>query len=118
MVSQVPLTTSEEFKSAVFAAKEAFPSWRNTPITARQRIMFKFQELIRKNMVSGLTSLNILLVSCVGTIDKKDWTLDVGQACLEYYHRTRKNFEGRSRRRVPRARLVLCVYSLFSYIWQ
>ncbi|KAH6793463.1 aldehyde dehydrogenase 6B2 [Perilla frutescens var. hirtella] len=50
VVSQVPLTTKEEFKSAVSAAKEAFPSWRNTPITTRQRIMFKLQELIRKNM--------------------------------------------------------------------
>ncbi|CAA2988325.1 methylmalonate-semialdehyde dehydrogenase [acylating], mitochondrial [Olea europaea subsp. europaea] len=50
VVSQVPLTTNDEFKSAVSAAKQAFPSWRNTPITARQRIMFKLQDLIRKNM--------------------------------------------------------------------
>ncbi|KAL8060869.1 hypothetical protein ABFS82_02G052600 [Erythranthe guttata] len=50
VVSQVPLTTREEFNSAVSAAKEAFPSWRNTPITTRQRIMFKLQDLIRKNM--------------------------------------------------------------------
>ncbi|KAG6406743.1 hypothetical protein SASPL_134352 [Salvia splendens] len=50
VVSQVPLTTKQEFKSAVSAAKEAFPSWRNTPITTRQRVMLKLQELIRKNM--------------------------------------------------------------------
>ncbi|XP_027162042.1 methylmalonate-semialdehyde dehydrogenase [acylating], mitochondrial-like [Coffea eugenioides] len=50
VVSQIPLTTREEFKSAVAAAKETFPSWRNTPITTRQRIMFKLQDLIRKNM--------------------------------------------------------------------
>ncbi|KAF3503853.1 hypothetical protein F2Q69_00040344 [Brassica cretica] len=50
VVSQVPLTTNEEFKAAVSAAKQAFPSWRNTPITTRQRVMLKFQELIRKNM--------------------------------------------------------------------
>ncbi|XP_073040145.1 methylmalonate-semialdehyde dehydrogenase [acylating], mitochondrial-like, partial [Primulina eburnea] len=50
VVSQVPLTTKEEFKSDVFAAKQAFPSWRNTPITTRQRVMLKFQDLIRKNM--------------------------------------------------------------------
>lgn len=49
VVSQVPLTTNQEFKSAVAAAKEAFPSWRNTPITSRQRVMFKLQELIRRN---------------------------------------------------------------------
>lgn len=51
VVSQVPLTTNEEFKAAVFSAKRAFPLWRNTPITTRQRIMFKFQELIRRDIV-------------------------------------------------------------------
>ncbi|GMI74640.1 hypothetical protein HRI_001133300 [Hibiscus trionum] len=50
VVSQVPLTTNEEFKAAVFAAKRAFPSWRNTPSTVRQRIMFKFQELIKRDI--------------------------------------------------------------------
>ncbi|CAK9150946.1 unnamed protein product [Ilex paraguariensis] len=49
VVSQVPLTTSEEFRAAVFAAKRAFPLWRNTPVTNRQRIMFKLQELIRRD---------------------------------------------------------------------
>ncbi|KAA8536378.1 hypothetical protein F0562_028856 [Nyssa sinensis] len=50
VVSQVPLTTNEEFKAAVSAAKQAFPSWHNTPITTRQRIMFKLQELIQRDM--------------------------------------------------------------------
>ncbi|XP_061370845.1 methylmalonate-semialdehyde dehydrogenase [acylating], mitochondrial-like isoform X1 [Gastrolobium bilobum] len=50
VVSQVPLTTDEEFKAAVSAAKKAFSSWRNTPITRRQRVMLKFQELIRRDM--------------------------------------------------------------------
>lgn len=50
IVSQVPLTTYEEFKAAVSAAKQAFPKWKNTPSTVRRRIMFKFQELIRRNI--------------------------------------------------------------------
>ncbi|XP_028754055.1 methylmalonate-semialdehyde dehydrogenase [acylating], mitochondrial [Neltuma alba] len=50
VVSQLPLTTDEEFKAAVSAAKRAFPSWRNTPVTTRQRVMLKFQELIRRDM--------------------------------------------------------------------
>lgn len=53
-MSQVPLTTDEEFKAAVAAAKKAFPSWRNTPITKRQRVMLKFQELIHRDLVSIL----------------------------------------------------------------
>ncbi|KAG5017091.1 hypothetical protein JHK85_023227 [Glycine max] len=50
VVSQVHLTIYEEFKAAVSAAKQAFPSWKNTPITTRQRIMFKLQELIRRDI--------------------------------------------------------------------
>ncbi|KAF7803786.1 methylmalonate-semialdehyde dehydrogenase [acylating], mitochondrial-like isoform X1 [Senna tora] len=50
VVSQVPMTTNEEFKAAVFAAKRAFSMWRNTSISTRQRIMFKFQELIRRDI--------------------------------------------------------------------
>nr|ADN34267.1 methylmalonate-semialdehyde dehydrogenase [Cucumis melo subsp. melo] len=50
VVSQVPLTTKDEFKAAVSAAKQAFPAWRNTPVTTRQRIMFKLQELISRDI--------------------------------------------------------------------
>ncbi|KAL5556598.1 hypothetical protein UlMin_038834 [Ulmus minor] len=50
VVSQVPISTYEEFKAAVSSAKQAFPLWKNTPITTRQRIMFKFQELIRRDI--------------------------------------------------------------------
>ncbi|KAK9285150.1 hypothetical protein L1049_024335 [Liquidambar formosana] len=50
VVSQVPLTTYEEFKAAVSAAKQAYPSWRNTPVTTRQRIMFKLYELILRDI--------------------------------------------------------------------
>lgn len=50
VVSQVPLTTNEEFKAAVSAATQAFPQWRNTPVTTRQRIMLKLQELIRRDI--------------------------------------------------------------------
>eukprot|EP00252_Welwitschia_mirabilis_P014846 TRINITY_DN32889_c0_g1_i1.p1 TRINITY_DN32889_c0_g1~~TRINITY_DN32889_c0_g1_i1.p1 ORF type:complete len:548 (+),score=123.83 TRINITY_DN32889_c0_g1_i1:252-1895(+) len=50
IISKLPLTTPEEFQAAVKAAKKAFPEWRNTPVTARQRVMFKLQELIWRNM--------------------------------------------------------------------
>lgn len=57
VVSEVPLTTYEEFKDAVNAAKKAFPSWRNTPVSTRQRIMFKLQELIQRDI--GKLALSI-----------------------------------------------------------
>ncbi|KAL0422452.1 UNVERIFIED_CONTAM: Methylmalonate-semialdehyde dehydrogenase [acylating], mitochondrial [Sesamum latifolium] len=59
VVAQVPLSTGEELKAAVFAAKRAFISWRNTPVTTRQRIMFKLQELIRRDtdkLASNITA--------------------------------------------------------------
>jgi malonate-semialdehyde dehydrogenase (acetylating) / methylmalonate-semialdehyde dehydrogenase len=51
VVSRIPLATTDEFRAAVDAAKTAFPGWRSTPVTARQRVMLKYQELIRANMV-------------------------------------------------------------------
>lgn len=48
-----------EFKAAVFAAKRAFPSWRNTPVTTRQRIMLKLRGLIHRDidkLASSITS--------------------------------------------------------------
>lgn len=52
VVSKLPLTTPSEFNSAVAAAKDAFPAWRDTPLPTRLRVMFKFQQLIRDNWVS------------------------------------------------------------------
>ncbi|KAD4888703.1 hypothetical protein E3N88_20776 [Mikania micrantha] len=63
VVSQIPLTKNEEFKAAVSAAKQAFPSWRNTPVTTHQRVMLKLQQLIRRDMVvehaCGMASLQM-----------------------------------------------------------
>lgn len=50
VVSQVPFTTYDEFRAAVSAAKQGLPSWKNTPVNTRQRIMFKFQELIHRDI--------------------------------------------------------------------
>ncbi|KAL8469058.1 hypothetical protein ACS0TY_032045 [Phlomoides rotata] len=50
VIAQVPLSTGEELKAAVFAAKRSLTSWRNTPVTTRQRFMFKLQELIRRDI--------------------------------------------------------------------
>lgn len=49
VISRLPLTTPAEFASAVQAAKDAFPKWRDTPVPNRMRVMFKLQELIKEN---------------------------------------------------------------------
>lgn len=50
VLSRLPLTTASEFNAAVKSAKDAFPTWRDTPLPTRLRVMFKFQQLIRENM--------------------------------------------------------------------
>ncbi|CAM8977225.1 unnamed protein product [Rhodiola kirilowii] len=50
VVSQVPLTTIEELRAAVFAAKRAFPLWRDTPASTRRHIMLKLLDLIRRDI--------------------------------------------------------------------
>lgn len=50
VVTRVPKTTSSEMQAAVDAAKKAYKSWSQTSILTRQGIMFRYQDLIRKNM--------------------------------------------------------------------
>src|SRR5450830_128771 len=50
IVARVPFSTREEVELAVATAREAFKTWRNTPLAARMRIMLKYQQLIRDNI--------------------------------------------------------------------
>ncbi|KAF5858676.1 hypothetical protein ETB97_003891 [Aspergillus alliaceus] len=49
VVTRVPQSTDEELRAAVISAQKAFPAWRATSIIAKQRILFNFVHLIRKN---------------------------------------------------------------------
>ncbi|HRN66144.1 MAG TPA: aldehyde dehydrogenase family protein, partial [Alicycliphilus sp.] len=50
VLARVPFATPEEVNAAVANAKEAFKTWRKTPIGTRARIFLKLQQLIRENM--------------------------------------------------------------------
>ncbi|MEQ6434071.1 CoA-acylating methylmalonate-semialdehyde dehydrogenase [Comamonas sp. w2-DMI] len=50
VLARVPFATPEEVNAAVANAKEAFKTWKKTPIGARARIFLKLQQLIRENM--------------------------------------------------------------------
>ncbi|MES2868656.1 MAG: CoA-acylating methylmalonate-semialdehyde dehydrogenase [Pseudomonadota bacterium] len=50
VLARVPFATTEEMNAAVASAKEAFKTWRKTPIGARSRVFLKYQQLIRENM--------------------------------------------------------------------
>jgi acyl-CoA reductase-like NAD-dependent aldehyde dehydrogenase len=49
VLSQVPESTEAEMEAAVAAAAAAFPEWRDTSVSARARVMFKLQQLIREH---------------------------------------------------------------------
>jgi len=49
VVAVVPETTREELELASKSAQDAFPGWRNTPVTTRIRHMFKLQALLNQH---------------------------------------------------------------------
>eukprot|EP01023_Acetabularia_acetabulum_P031376 TRINITY_DN29493_c0_g1_i1.p1 TRINITY_DN29493_c0_g1~~TRINITY_DN29493_c0_g1_i1.p1 ORF type:complete len:539 (-),score=104.83 TRINITY_DN29493_c0_g1_i1:166-1782(-) len=50
VIGRVPEIKQSEFDAAVSSAKTAFQSWSTTPVPVRARVMFKLQEIIRRNM--------------------------------------------------------------------
>ncbi len=50
VLAKVPFATADEINAAVASAKNAFKTWRKTPIGSRARIFLKYQQLIRENM--------------------------------------------------------------------
>merc|ERR1711962_444193 len=59
VVTQVPCSTSDEMNAAVASAKEAYKTWSKTSVMARQGVMFKYQELIKKHLkdIAGLITI-------------------------------------------------------------
>src|SRR5690606_38698352 len=51
VLARVPFATEAEMNAAVASAKEAFKTWRKTPIGVRSRIFLKYQQLIREHML-------------------------------------------------------------------
>ncbi len=45
----MPQATQEEMALAASSAAEAFKTWRHTPVSVRQRVFFRLQELIHKH---------------------------------------------------------------------
>jgi len=48
--AQVVLASVAEVDAAVASAVAAFPGWRDTPVTRRAKIMFRFRDLVEKHM--------------------------------------------------------------------
>jgi malonate-semialdehyde dehydrogenase (acetylating) / methylmalonate-semialdehyde dehydrogenase len=50
VLAQVPFATDEEISTAVASARQAYKTWKNTPLATRARIMLKLQALVREHM--------------------------------------------------------------------
>lgn len=51
VVTRVPKSTQDEMQAAVESAKAAFKTWSRTSVLTRQQVMFKYQQLIKDNIV-------------------------------------------------------------------
>ena len=51
---KVPLAGEAEVSAAIEAAQRAFPAWAATPPLKRARVMFKFKELIERDVIFPL----------------------------------------------------------------
>ncbi len=49
VIAEVPCATPEEMKQAIESAKEAFETWKDTPVPTRMRIMLKYQQLLKEH---------------------------------------------------------------------
>ncbi|MFC7392273.1 CoA-acylating methylmalonate-semialdehyde dehydrogenase [Scopulibacillus cellulosilyticus] len=49
IVARVPISTFDDVDKAVTAAKEAFKTWRKTPVQKRARILYNFHHLVMEN---------------------------------------------------------------------
>jgi malonate-semialdehyde dehydrogenase (acetylating)/methylmalonate-semialdehyde dehydrogenase len=49
VLARVPLSTPDEVRTAIQAAKDAFPEWRETPPLTRARYMFRLKDLMEEH---------------------------------------------------------------------
>jgi malonate-semialdehyde dehydrogenase (acetylating)/methylmalonate-semialdehyde dehydrogenase len=50
VIAKTPCCTKDEVLEAIAAAKAAFPAWSGTPVMKRVQVLYKFRELLDKNM--------------------------------------------------------------------
>ncbi len=50
VIAQTPCCTEEEVNIAIKSAKDAFPSWSQTPVMKRAQVIYKFRELLEEHM--------------------------------------------------------------------
>src|SRR5581483_3038333 len=54
--AKVPFASAQEVAGAIAAAERAFPGWATTPPLRRARVLFKFKDLIERDL-DGLAAI-------------------------------------------------------------
>jgi malonate-semialdehyde dehydrogenase (acetylating)/methylmalonate-semialdehyde dehydrogenase len=67
IMAEAPRCTADEVDSAVAAAVEAFPGWRDTPLSQRVQVMYRLKEKLEAN----LQDLSMLLAKEMGKTYKE-----------------------------------------------
>ena len=49
-IAETPCCTVDEVNAAIAAAKAAFPAWRDTPVPKRVEVLYKFRDLLIRDM--------------------------------------------------------------------
>jgi malonate-semialdehyde dehydrogenase (acetylating)/methylmalonate-semialdehyde dehydrogenase len=49
-IARTPCCTVEEVEAAILAAKAAYPAWRDTPCAQRVQALYRFRDLLARNM--------------------------------------------------------------------
>jgi malonate-semialdehyde dehydrogenase (acetylating) / methylmalonate-semialdehyde dehydrogenase len=49
-LAQAPLSTAAEVRAAAAQAREAWPAWRDTPVTERAQVLFRLKSLLDKRL--------------------------------------------------------------------
>lgn len=49
-IAETPCCTEEEVNAAIEAAKNAFPAWSNTPVARRVEVLYRFRDLLIRDM--------------------------------------------------------------------
>ncbi len=80
VIARTPLSPADEVDAAAAAAKKAFPAWRDTPVVARARHLFRFRELLEKHFEEIAA---IVTREHGKTLDESRGSLRRGIECVE-----------------------------------
>ena len=82
VIIKVPISSKEDVDKAVQSAKEAWKTWKNTPVPKRARILYKYHYLLSENHEKSLP--NWLFKKMEKPIKRHTEKFNRGIECVEF----------------------------------